>query len=384
MQPRCDGTYLVPQEVLEAYRDLTDGGRERVQKMWAQSSNDKDTFIKSCKRKVQSIHEQDLWLDGNFMSEKDMQDDNISAERIKAIKETCAKTKGWIRRDRYEKHVKVYWVEKGLQGRMLKRRRQVLEEEEDLNESDYQDALKKDTFLPQMQDMEEDDTDPTVVIEADGQDGAKAILKKMTWPLMDDDALPSSYTTRAQQIDVELMKFTDKITGINTQGICNGFKSEDQDDLSDSYDEARTKTKTHAAQVPTLHGNKLAVCQVISRAHPGAPKLSACSREPSHLTRNLVSEPGWVDEVAKLRKMEKDAEKEEMPRTPAPKKAVKAEAPAKALVDQGQALRAELGTCDVGRVLHDSTQSVLHGHETNSSRQFKRAVARFGMAMILI
>lgn len=60
------------------------------------------------------------------------------------------------------------------------------------------------------------------------------------------------------------------------------------------------------------------------------------------------------------------------------------EAPAKALVDQGQALRAELGTCDVGRVLHDSTQSVLHGHETNSSRQFKRAVARFGMAMILI
>ena len=39
-----------------------------------------------------------------------------------------------------------------------KRRRQVLEEEEDLNESDYQDALKKDTFLPQMQDMEEDDT----------------------------------------------------------------------------------------------------------------------------------------------------------------------------------------------------------------------------------
>ena len=39
-----------------------------------------------------------------------------------------------------------------------KRRRQVLEEEEDLNESDYQDALKKDSFLPQMQDMEEDDT----------------------------------------------------------------------------------------------------------------------------------------------------------------------------------------------------------------------------------
>lgn len=59
------------------------------------------------------------------------------------------------------------------------------------------------------------------------------------------------------------------------------------------------------------------------------------------------------------------------------------EAPAKALVAQSQALRAELQTCDVGMVLHDSTQKVLHGHVANSSRQFKRAVGRFGFALNL-
>ena len=42
MQPRVDGTYLVPQEVLEAYRDISGGGRERVQKMWVQASHDKE------------------------------------------------------------------------------------------------------------------------------------------------------------------------------------------------------------------------------------------------------------------------------------------------------------------------------------------------------
>ena len=59
------------------------------------------------------------------------------------------------------------------------------------------------------------------------------------------------------------------------------------------------------------------------------------------------------------------------------------EAPAKALVAQSQALRAELQTCDVGMVLHSSTQKVLHGHVANSSRQFKRAVGRFGFALNL-
>ena len=39
-----------------------------------------------------------------------------------------------------------------------KKRRQILEEEEDLDESDYQAALGGEPVLPQMQDMEEDDT----------------------------------------------------------------------------------------------------------------------------------------------------------------------------------------------------------------------------------
>ena len=38
--------------------------------------------------------------------------------------------------------------------------------------------------------------DPTICIDADGAEGTKTVLKKMTWPLMDEDGLPSSYVTK--------------------------------------------------------------------------------------------------------------------------------------------------------------------------------------------
>lgn len=38
--------------------------------------------------------------------------------------------------------------------------------------------------------------DPAILIEADGADHGKRSCKAMTWPLMDDDALPSSYITK--------------------------------------------------------------------------------------------------------------------------------------------------------------------------------------------
>lgn len=33
-----------------------------------------DVFIKKCKRKIETISEQDMWVDGEFQSEKDMAD----------------------------------------------------------------------------------------------------------------------------------------------------------------------------------------------------------------------------------------------------------------------------------------------------------------------
>lgn len=47
MSPRCDGTYLVPEEVLESWRDTTNGGRESVLRMWSESSQDKDCNVAS-------------------------------------------------------------------------------------------------------------------------------------------------------------------------------------------------------------------------------------------------------------------------------------------------------------------------------------------------
>ena len=41
MQPRSDGSYLLPKEVVDEYKDIAGGGRERVLKMWASTSHDK-------------------------------------------------------------------------------------------------------------------------------------------------------------------------------------------------------------------------------------------------------------------------------------------------------------------------------------------------------
>lgn len=57
-------------------------------------------------------------------------------------------------------------------------------------------------------------------------------------------------------------------------------------------------------------------------------------------------------------------------------------APAKSLAEHGDALQLELQT--EASSLHHSTRSVLKGTLKNASRQYQRALGRFGMAMTLI
>ena len=38
--------------------------------------------------------------------------------------------------------------------------------------------------------------DPTILVEADGAEGNRKTLKTITWPLMDEDALASTYVTK--------------------------------------------------------------------------------------------------------------------------------------------------------------------------------------------
>lgn len=42
MAPRADGKLLVPRSIVDAFRDLDNGGRESVLKMWETSGHDKD------------------------------------------------------------------------------------------------------------------------------------------------------------------------------------------------------------------------------------------------------------------------------------------------------------------------------------------------------
>jgi len=41
LAPRCDGTLLVPEEVVKDWKDVHGGGRERVLHLWEQSSFNK-------------------------------------------------------------------------------------------------------------------------------------------------------------------------------------------------------------------------------------------------------------------------------------------------------------------------------------------------------
>lgn len=43
MAPRADGKLLVPQAILDAFRDIDNGGRESVLKMWESSEHNKDS-----------------------------------------------------------------------------------------------------------------------------------------------------------------------------------------------------------------------------------------------------------------------------------------------------------------------------------------------------
>ena len=131
--PRGDGSYLIPKEFAEKFKDIHGGGRAEVVRMWEKHGFEKDpiylwhdlfcftlhlekhiflieyipvisgwpvsvyphqcppktihvllqdSFIKSCRKKVQNITEDDLYVDGQFMSEQDMIDDNVKESLV--------------------------------------------------------------------------------------------------------------------------------------------------------------------------------------------------------------------------------------------------------------------------------------------------------------
>ena len=75
---------------------------------------------KTVKRIRTKETEESMWIEGEFMSDWDMEHEmKFSAERREAIHTECQAHKGWVRRDRYQKEIKLYWVEKKVAGKML-------------------------------------------------------------------------------------------------------------------------------------------------------------------------------------------------------------------------------------------------------------------------
>lgn len=109
MTPREDGSYLIPEKLVQMWKDTRDGGRDEVKKLWMECRGEKDCtlgaaqhicqhpatscqllhppiyvlcagcFRQALQTVVESISENDLWVDGAYMSEKDMANEGIDA-----------------------------------------------------------------------------------------------------------------------------------------------------------------------------------------------------------------------------------------------------------------------------------------------------------------
>ncbi|CAK8992823.1 Uncharacterized protein SCF082_LOCUS3230 [Durusdinium trenchii] len=175
-----------------------------VLNQWGLLKGPRDIFLKKMHRRVESINQQDLWVDGEFMSEQDMIDANIPP------------------RDKYEKHVELFWVEKKMAGRR-KRKREILQEEEDLSETEYDKLKQEECNMPAIMAMDKDDT------------GLHETITSF------DDAPDhiSQLSERADTIYTSVSNLTDKLTAINTTGIVDGFHREQQDTLKIEYTNAQ-------------------------------------------------------------------------------------------------------------------------------------------------
>ncbi|CAK9110313.1 unnamed protein product [Durusdinium trenchii] len=87
------------EEVLDAStKDLFDSDTlVAVQDPYGEIIAYEDAFVKTCRKKAQLISEDDLFVDGQFMSEQDMIDEGFKEPRIAGIKAECAQHAGSIR-----------------------------------------------------------------------------------------------------------------------------------------------------------------------------------------------------------------------------------------------------------------------------------------------
>ncbi|CAE7266410.1 unnamed protein product [Symbiodinium sp. CCMP2592] len=208
--PRADGTFLVPKELVEQYKDLKQ--RAELEKKFLKAGLDKDLFVKrSVKRIKRRESESELWVSGQFVSDSDMVELGLSEKRRKAVHAECAKMRGWIRRDRYEPDVKLYWLEKSVEGKVLKRKREIYEEcdsDADYEASDEENDM--DVFSMSWGGLGEGGNDANVA-GADREADVRKRMKAISFPEMDADGLPSTYIVKVVAC---LAKWTTRTDGV--------------------------------------------------------------------------------------------------------------------------------------------------------------------------
>ncbi|CAE7794031.1 unnamed protein product [Symbiodinium necroappetens] len=273
--PRVDGSYLVPRELVEQYKDTA--LRPNLEEEFLKAGLDKDLFVKRSIKKVKRREsEAELWVSGQFVSDGDMDELGMTEKRKKAVHDECAKMKGWIRRDRYEPEIKLYWLEKAVEGKVLKRKREIYEEEDsdvEMEASDDEKDLDVFNMSWGLGDGGPKGDEPRVA-GADRTEDVRKSLKAISFPEMDADGLPSAYivkvvtclgkwNTKAGSIQEQLKEFkktersekimekakqlvskieqqSDKIQHMQAESaLAGGFTLEQQSEIKKMFDESK-------------------------------------------------------------------------------------------------------------------------------------------------
>ncbi|CAE7379893.1 PU1 [Symbiodinium sp. CCMP2456] len=180
--PREDGTYKIPMDVIDSYKNLS--SRDQVYRSFEKCGC--VLFSKRINRKYEEINEKTVETEYEFLTEQEMIDKGWSEKKIKGAKKSCEKRPGWKRKSEYCDEW-MFWVAVKVKGTNKKTKRhtvaEILEGGDDEPMEDPEVAMDDYPFLL------EGDGDKTGDGESGGDDDssddgeeAGRILRKVNFP----------------------------------------------------------------------------------------------------------------------------------------------------------------------------------------------------------
>ncbi|CAL1149765.1 unnamed protein product [Cladocopium goreaui] len=145
--PRADGSYIVPKEFVEKWKDLKT--RTEVELLFEKCDYCTDSFVRKCRRITEELDESIMDVEHQFLTVEDMEGLSYSQSKIDGIKEYCKQDPSLTRNSKYGGGL-MYWVEVAVKGNERSIRRNLLKKEIEFEEeAESKDDLPRlNTALP--------------------------------------------------------------------------------------------------------------------------------------------------------------------------------------------------------------------------------------------